>query len=235
MSVVNFSDKKRCAGKSIGVLNLQGGVVEHLDHLERLGITALPVKEEADFKDLAGLIIPGGESTCLSRLLRIFSLDDVILNEFRRGMKIWGTCAGAILLARSVVGEAPHLAVIDIEVERNSFGSQLNSFTCEALIPAVASQSLPLTFIRAPKITKVGNGVEALLKIGDFTAAAESADVLVTVFHPELTGCLAFHRYFARKCGLEPYSENQAPSLDPGWDNSSWTRFARKQGGQVLQ
>jgi len=227
MSVVNFSKIKRCTGKSVGVLNLQGGVVEHLDHLERLGTTALPVKEAGDFKDLAGLIIPGGESTCLSRLLRIFSLDDVILNEFRRGMKIWGTCAGAILLARSVVGEAPHLAVIDIEVERNSFGSQLDSFTCEALIPAVASQSLPLTFIRAPKITKVGNGVAVLLKIGDFTAAAESADVLVTVFHPELTGCLAFHRYFARKCGLSPYDESQIPSLDPGWDNSSWTRFAR--------
>ncbi|MDO8722144.1 MAG: pyridoxal 5'-phosphate synthase glutaminase subunit PdxT [Syntrophales bacterium] len=227
MSVVNFSDRKQPAGNTIGVLNLQGGVVEHLDHLERLGIKALPVKEEADFKDLAGLIIPGGESTCLSRLLRIFSLDDIILSEFRRGMKIWGTCAGAILLARSVVGETPHLAVIDIEVERNSFGSQLDSFTCEGLIPAVASQPLPLTFIRAPKITKVGPGVDVLLAMGAFAVAAESADVLVTVFHPELTGCLAFHRYFARKCGLEPYGENQAPSLDPSWDKSSWTRFAR--------
>ena len=227
MTVVNFSDRKRPAVNTIGVLSLQGGVVEHLDHMERLGIKALPVKEEADFKDLAGLIIPGGESTCISRLLHIFALDDIILREFRRGMKIWGTCAGAILLARSVVGEAPYLSVIDIEVERNSFGSQLDSFASEALIPAVASQPLPLTFIRAPKITKVGNGVEVLLKIGDFTAAVESADVLVTVFHPELTGCLAFHRYFARKCGLEPYSESQAPSLDPGWDYSSWTRFAR--------
>ncbi|HLA29136.1 MAG TPA: pyridoxal 5'-phosphate synthase glutaminase subunit PdxT [Syntrophales bacterium] len=227
MSVVNFSKIKRCTGNSVGVLNLQGGVVEHLDHLERLGITALPVKEAEDFKNLAGLIIPGGESTCLSRLLRIFALDDVILSEFGRGMKIWGTCAGAILLARSVVGEAPLLAVIDIEVERNSFGSQLDSFACEAMIPAVASQPLPLTFIRAPKITKVGPGVDVLLAMGAFAAAAESADVLVTVFHPELTGCLAFHRYFARKCGLEPYGENQAPSLDPSWDKSSWTRFAR--------
>ena len=227
MSVVNFSEIKRCAGKSVGVLNLQGGVVEHLDHLERLGITALPVKEAGDFKDLAGLIIPGGESTCLSRLLRIFALDDVILSEFGRGMKIWGTCAGAILLARSVVGEAPHLAVIDIEVERNSFGSQMNSFTCEALIPAVASQPLPLTFIRSPKITRVGPGVDVLLAMGAFAVAAESADVLVTVFHPELTGCLAFHRYFARKCGLSPYDESQIPSLDPSWDKSSWTRFAR--------
>lgn len=211
----------------IGVLNLQGGVVEHLDHLERLGIKALPVKEAADFTDLAGLIIPGGESTCLSRLLRIFALDEAIVREFRRGMKIWGTCAGAILLARAVIGKSPNLALIDIEVERNGFGSQLESFACEAMIPAVASQPLPLTFIRAPKITKVGQGVDILLRMGGFTAAAESAGVLVTVFHPELTGCVAFHRYFARKCGLHPYAESQIPSLDPNWDNSSWTRFAR--------
>lgn len=227
MSVVNFSERKRAAGKPIGVLSLQGGVVEHLDHLERLGIRALPVKEAADFAGLAGLIIPGGESTCLSRLLSIFGLDEVIVREARRGMKIWGTCAGAILLARSVSGEAPHLSLIDIDVERNSFGSQLESFACEALIPAVAAQPLPLTFIRAPKITRVGPGIDVLLQMGDFIAAAESEDVLVTVFHPELTGCLAFHRYFARKCGLEPYGEKQIPALDPGWNNSSWTRFTR--------
>ena len=211
----------------IGVLNLQGGVVEHLDHLERLGVKALPVKEAADFQGLAGLIIPGGESTCLSRLLRIFALDEVIVREFHRGMKIWGTCAGAILLARTVIGESPNLALIDIEVERNGFGSQLESFACEAMIPAVAPQPLPLTFIRAPKITKVGQGVNILLRMEGFTAAAESANVLVTAFHPELTGCIAFHRYFARKCGLNPYAESQIPSLDPNWDNSSWTRLAR--------
>ena len=202
-------------------------MVEHLDHLERLGINARPVKEEADFQGLAGLIIPGGESTCLSRLLHIFSLDAVIAREFRRGMKIWGTCAGAILLARTVTGEASHLALIDMEVERNGFGSQLESFACEALVPAVAVEPLPLTFIRAPKITHVGPGVQVLLKMGEFVAAAESDGVLVTVFHPELTGNMAWHRYFARKCGLEPYDESQVASLDPNWDKNSWTRFAR--------
>jgi pyridoxal 5'-phosphate synthase pdxT subunit len=213
--------------KPIGVLNLQGGVVEHLDHLERLGINARLVKEEADFQDLAGLIIPGGESTCLSRLLRIFSLDEIIVREFRRGMKIWGTCAGTILLAKTLAGEASHLALIDIEVERNGFGSQLESFACEALVAAVAAEPLPLTFIRAPKITQVGPGVKVLLTMGEFAAAAESAGVLVTVFHPELTGSLAWHRYFARKCGLDPYDESRVASLDPNWDNSSWTRLAR--------
>jgi 5'-phosphate synthase pdxT subunit len=213
--------------KPIGVLSLQGGVVEHLDHLERLGINARPVKEASDFEDLAGLIIPGGESTCLSRLLRIFSLDEIIKREFDRGMKIWGTCAGAILLAKTVTGEAAHLALIDMEVERNGFGSQLESFACEARVPAVAPEMLPLTFIRAPKITRVGPGVQILLTMGEFAAAAESAGVLVTVFHPELTASLAWHRYFARKCGLNPYDESRVASLDPDWDKTSWTQLAR--------
>ena len=213
--------------KPLGVLNLQGGVVEHRDHLERLGINARPVKEAADFEDLAGLIIPGGESTCLSRLLRIFSLDAVIKREFEQGMKIWGTCAGAILLARTVKGEAAHLGLIDMEVERNGFGSQLESFACEALVPAVAAEPVPLTFIRAPKITQTGPGVQVLLKIGEFAAAVESDGVLATIFHPELTASLAWHRYFARKCGLAPYDTSQTPDLDTNWNNRSWTRFTR--------
>lgn len=211
----------------IGVLSLQGGIVEHLDHLERLGIPAKPVKEEEDFAHLAGLIIPGGESTCMSRLMRIFGMDERILHEFRRGMKIWGTCAGAIILAGAVVGESPHLGLIDIEIERNSFGSQLDSFVCEANIPQVASHAIPLTFIRAPKILRAGKGVNVLLKMNDYIAAAENPDVLVTVFHPELTGSIAFHHYFARKCGLNPFDERKVFSIDPAWNSTSWTRHAR--------
>jgi 5'-phosphate synthase pdxT subunit len=211
----------------IGVLNLQGGVVEHLDHLERLGIPAIPVKEQSDFARLAGLIIPGGESTCMSRLIRIFGIEESILHEFRRGMKIWGTCAGAIILAGAVVGEQPHLGLIDIEIERNSFGSQLDSFVREANIPQVASETIPLTFIRAPKILRAGQGVNVLLRMDEYIAAAESPDVLVTVFHPELTGCVAFHRYFARKCGLKPFDDTKISSVDPAWNSTSWTRHAR--------
>jgi 5'-phosphate synthase pdxT subunit len=211
----------------IGVLNLQGGVVEHLDHLERLGIPAIPVKEQSDFARLAGLIIPGGESTCMSRLIRIFGIEEIILHEFRRGMKIWGTCAGAIILAGAVVGEQPHIGLIDLEIERNSFGSQLDSFVREANIPQVASETIPLTFIRAPKILRAGQGVKVLLRMDDYIAAAESPDVLVTVFHPELTGCVAFHRYFARKCGLKPFDDTKISSVDPAWNSTSWTRHAR--------
>ena len=213
------------AGDAIGVLDLQGGVCEHLDHLERLGIKARPVKQPGDFNGLAGLILPGGESTCLARLLKIFDLESLIVGKFREGMKLWGTCAGAILLARTLTGESPHLGLIDIEIQRNSFGSQLDSFTCEASVPEVSDEPAPLTFIRAPKILKVGEDVKVLLRMGDFIAAAESADVLVTVFHPELTGCLVFHRYFARKCGLQPRAEEAR--LDPSWESTSWTRLAR--------
>lgn len=213
--------------KTIGVLDLQGDVLEHLDHLERLGIAGVRVKEPADFAHLAGLIIPGGESTCLFRLLNIFGIKEVIIHEFQRGLKLWGTCAGAILLAKNIVGESPCLGLIDIEIERNAFGNQLDSFTCEALIPRVAPQPVPLTFIRAPKIVQVGIGVDVLLKQDDYIAAAESPDILVTIFHPELTPCLAFHRYFVLKCGLIPSDDIEHSIIDPTWDSRSWTRHAQ--------
>ena len=209
----------------IGVLDLQGGVHEHLEHLEGLGVAYKRVKQPSDFADLAGLIIPGGESSCLSRLLNIFEIKDVLLQAHHRGMKIWGTCAGAILLARKVVGENPCLGLIDIIIERNGFGSQLDSFVSEALIPTVADEPIPLTFIRAPKITGVGKEINVLLKIDDYIAAAESENILVTVFHPELTGCLALHRYFAIKCGLK-LAANSHDYIDPLWKSSSWTKQA---------
>lgn len=210
----------------MGVLDLQGGVHEHLEHLERLGIPYKKVKQAEDFSDLAGLIIPGGESTCLARLLHIFDLKDVIRQHHLRGMKIWGTCAGAILLADKVTGEKSCLGLIDMEIERNGFGSQLDSFKSEAIIEAVSDEPIPLTFIRAPKILSTGKGVNVLLRIDDYIAAAESDDVLVTVFHPELTGCLALHRYFAAKCGLDPISENLS-LISRSWKTVSWMKLAR--------
>ena len=209
----------------IGVLDLQGGVQEHLDHLRRVGVSARPVKRAAELDGLAGLIIPGGESTCLSRLLNIFGLDEAIRRAYDNDLKLWGTCAGAILLARENVGETPFLGLIDITVSRNAFGSQLDSFNCEALAPAVAHEPIPLTFIRAPKIVRAGEGVRVLLQLDDYIAAAEDDRILVTVFHPELTPSLAFHRYFVRKCGLHPAGGDDA-GLDPDWTPQSWTRFS---------
>lgn len=209
----------------IGVLDLQGDVFEHLDHLERLGVGARPVKQAEELEGLAGLILPGGESTCLARLLRLFDIDRAIIGKFRQGMKLWGTCAGAILLAKTIAGEQPHLGLIDIEIARNVFGGQLDSFACEAIIPKLSPTPIPLTFIRAPKILRVGEGVDVLLRMDDFIAAAESREVLVTVFHPELTPSLSFHRYFAQKCGLRPGREELATDLS--WDRTSWMRLAR--------
>ena len=209
---------------AIGVLDLQGGVQEHLEHLERIGVSGRPVKRARDFDGLAGLIIPGGESTCLIRLLRIFDLDDIIRRRHEQGLTLWGTCAGAILLARENLGEAPHLGLIDITVQRNAFGSQLDSFHSAGRAPDVDPDPIPLTFIRAPKITRTGPGVRVLLRLDSYITAAENDAVLVTVFHPELTPSLAFHRYFARKCGVGPLADT--PALDPAWTRQSWMKFA---------
>lgn len=208
----------------IGILDLQGGVHEHLEHLERLGVACKRVKQAEDFKDLAGLIIPGGESSCIARLLHIFGIKDALLQAHQNGMKVWGTCAGAILLARDVVGETSCLNLINIRVKRNGFGSQLDSFVSEALISDIAPEPLPLTFIRAPKILAAGSDVHVLLRIDDYIAAAENESVLVTVFHPELTGSLALHHYFAVKCGLQTILQGNAYN-DPLWNIASWTRL----------
>ncbi len=209
----------------IGVLDLQGDVVEHLDHLDRLGVAARRVKESSQLAGLRGLILPGGESTCLARLLGLFGLDAAIKSAYEGGMKIWGTCAGAILLATRVTGEKPHLGLIDMEIERNGFGSQLDSFQLVAHVPAVSPEPVPLTFIRAPKIRSVGAGVEILLQGEDYIAAVETPGALATVFHPELTDNLAFHRYFARKCGLNPLPVPAETLAD--WTTTSWTRYLR--------
>ena len=130
------------------------------------------------------------------------------------------------MLAKSIVGEETCLGLIDIEVKRNSFGSQLDSFNSEAIIKEVDPEPIPLTFIRAPKILKVGKKINVLLKIDDYIAAAESENILVTVFHPELTGSPAFHRYFAIKCGMK-FDVKKNGYAYPAWENDSWTRMAR--------
>nr|VFK37234.1 MAG: pyridoxal phosphate synthase yaaE subunit [Candidatus Kentron sp. SD]VFK41538.1 MAG: pyridoxal phosphate synthase yaaE subunit [Candidatus Kentron sp. SD]VFK78516.1 MAG: pyridoxal phosphate synthase yaaE subunit [Candidatus Kentron sp. SD] len=221
----------------IGIIDLQGGVVEHLAHLERLGVSAVRVKEPADLNNLAGLIIPGGESSCLTRLFRRYGLDRAIRARFAAGLKVWGTCAGAILVAKRVDGEPAHLALMDIDIRRNAFGSQLDSFDIEVEIPAVSERPLPLIFIRAPRITRLGEGVHSLLNLDcgggkgkenaalrTYCAAAEDAQTLVTIFHPELTPNSAFHGYFCRKCGVE--TDKTATQKMADWKWNSWTRLA---------
>nr|WP_238528229.1 pyridoxal 5'-phosphate synthase glutaminase subunit PdxT [Acetonema longum] len=186
---------------TIGVLALQGAVKEHLDHLNALPqIRGVAVKKAADLAPVAGLILPGGESTAMGKLLREFLLSRAILDRIQEGMPVWGTCAGMILLARTIAGqETGYLGVMDICVRRNAYGSQLDSFSTEALIPAVSAAPVPLVFIRAPYVEEAGADVTVLAKVDGHIVAVEQDHMLATAFHPELTDDLSFHRYFAAK------------------------------------
>jgi len=206
----------------IGVLDLQGGVHEHIFHLQALGIEPVRVKVAEQFDDLAGLILPGGESTCLIRLLNIFEIAPKLREAHAQGMKIWGTCAGAILIANHIERDKSQLGLMDITVSRNAFGYQIDSFNTRVKVPKVTENEVELTFIRAPKITAIGSQVQVLLQIDDYIAAAESDSCLATVFHPELTPSLAFHKYFVEKCGIAVTSE-----LTERPDRTSWMKFAR--------
>ncbi len=207
-------------GQPLGILALQGGVAEHEAHLERLGVPSRLVRTPADLDGLGGIILPGGESTCLSRLLVLFGLDRALRQAHAQGLPMWGTCAGAILLARENIREMPHLGLMDIAVQRNAFGAQLDSFQTTILAPLLAPEPLPVTFIRAPQIVRVGPSVRVLSQQEGYITAAEDAQCLATVFHPELTPTLAFHRHFAQRCGwVFPES---VPFLDPTWTPQRW-------------
>ena len=182
----------------IGVLSLQGSVAEHLACLSRLeGVEGVAVNTPAALAQVDGLILPGGESTTIGKLLRLFALFEPLRQRIIEGMPVWGTCAGMILLAHQVVGESPHLDVMDITVRRNAYGRQLDSFATEAVIPAFGERPLPLVFIRAPWIEAVGPAAQVLCKLDGRIVAARQGHMLVTSFHPELTDDLTVHAYFA--------------------------------------
>lgn len=187
----------------IGVLDIQGSVQEHLQKLFMLsveiGFQVVRVKMPADLEGVDGLIIPGGESTTIGMLLRRFGLRDAILSRAAEGMAIWGTCAGAILLAKNISGEqkADTLGLMDIEIVRNGYGRQLDSFEGVAVFNDI---DVPAIFIRAPKIVSVGNGVEVLAKYKEDIIACRQGKLMATTFHPELTDDLSVHRYFIQDC-----------------------------------
>lgn len=186
---------------TIGVLALQGAVQEHLDCLNSLsGVTGIPIKKASDLDGIAGLILPGGESTVIGKLLQEYQLSSPLIDKIRGGLPVWGTCAGMILLAKTIVDQPNcHLGVMDITVRRNAYGSQLDSFMANTRIPEVSSSPLPLVFIRAPYVEKAGSSVKMLATVADKIVAVEQANMLATAFHPELTGNLDFHKYFVAK------------------------------------
>ena len=184
--------------KRIGVLALQGGVQEHLTALDKVAnIEPRPVKTMAEIETVDGLILPGGESTAIGKLLQYFSLLEPLGQRIRQGLPVWGTCAGMILLAKEISGQqSSYFSAMDICVHRNAYGSQRDSFCCEALLPAVSSQPLPLVFIRAPYIELAGPEVEILAVVDGHIVAAREKNMLATSFHPELVQDIRFHRYF---------------------------------------
>lgn len=192
----------------IGVLALQGAFREHIKKLHQLGIEAVAVRLPADLDDLEGLIIPGGESTTMGNLATSFGLVPP-LRDFCRSHPVWGTCAGLILLAEMARGQKKGgqalIGGLDVEVDRNYFGRQVDSFEIDLHVPALAKVALPedpdgpfhAIFIRAPIVTRIGSDVEVLatLPTGEIIAV-QQGHILGTAFHPELSDDLRFHRYF---------------------------------------
>ncbi len=184
----------------IGVLALQGSVIEHIRSLSRIeDVIPCEVKSAEDLNKVSGIILPGGESTTMGKLLRDFGLAEPLAGRIRDGMPVWGTCAGMILLAKEIVNETNvHLGVMDISVRRNAYGSQLDSFNKAASIPEVSAEEFPLVFIRAPWVETAKNSVKILARLDDRIVAVRQNNMLATSFHPELTGNTAFHKYFAQ-------------------------------------
>jgi pyridoxal 5'-phosphate synthase pdxT subunit len=195
---------------TVGVLALQGNVAEHLAALRACGAEARPVRRAAELADVAGLVLPGGESTTLSKLLVAVDLFDPLVARLRAGMPAFGSCAGMILLAREALDGRPdqrQLGALDVVVRRNAFGRQVQSFETDLAVTGVAGGPVRGVFIRAPWVESVGRGVEVLARIpstvrGEASGkvvAVRQGPVMATAFHPEQTGDARLHDLFLRR------------------------------------
>jgi 5'-phosphate synthase pdxT subunit len=182
----------------IGVLAMQGAFIEHIAILRHLGVEALPIRLPAELNGLDGLVIPGGESTPIGKLMQDYELVSELKALGENGLPIFGTCAGMILLARRTSDSSlKPLGLMDITVRRNAFGRQRESFEAELAVPVLGKEPFPGVFIRAPIIEEANSNVEILASLGNGTnVAARQGKILVSAFHPELTSDLRFHRYF---------------------------------------
>lgn len=185
--------------KIIGILGMQGAIAEHQEILLQIPHTKTRiVKTAKDLDCIDGLILPGGESTAIGKLLDYFSLKEILQQKIISGLPVFGTCAGLILLAKNIENQTnTHLATMDITVKRNGYGSQLDSFSTNLLIPTIdKNMPIPLVFIHAPYITKTDKDVQILATLDNKIIAARQKNMLVSSFHPELTCDLRFHQYF---------------------------------------
>ena len=196
----------------VGVLALQGAVREHVEALRDVGADPVEVRLPADMVDLDALVLPGGESTAMRRLLDHAGLREPIQALARRGAPMFGTCAGMILLAKRITdGEAPVFPMLDVSVRRNAFGRQIDSFETDLDVPALGDAPLHAIFIRAPVVEDAGPGVEILARDerGRPVAVREGA-IVATSFHPELTGDRRFHRLLVSMIGTRTDSSVEA-------------------------
>jgi 5'-phosphate synthase pdxT subunit len=183
----------------IGVLALQGDVREHLVALAGLGVTARPVRRATELSDLDGIVIPGGESTTICRLLDVFELREPLAARLADGLPAFGSCAGMIVLAGEILDGRPDqrpLGAIDIVVRRNAFGRQVDSFETDLEIDGVTGGPLRAVFIRAPWVERAGPDVAVLARVGEHPVAVRQGSVLATSFHPEVSGDDRLHALF---------------------------------------
>ena len=183
----------------IGVLALQGAFREHLDTLAAIGVEGVRVREPSDLDGVNGLILPGGESTTMRQLIERWGLREPILELAASGAPIYGTCAGMIVLAREIGGgDPPVLPLLDVTVERNAFGRQLDSFEADIPVAVLGDRPVHAVFIRAPVIERTGPGVDVLARLDDGrVVAVRERNIVATSFHPELAGETRFHRLVA--------------------------------------
>jgi len=183
----------------VGVLALQGAFREHIMTLEALGVSAVAVRKPEQMGGLNALIIPGGESTAIGKLMSAYGFYDAIRQQHGAGMAVWGTCAGAILMADRIIDALPDqepLRLMDIEVRRNAYGRQVDSFEADLEFKHLPGGPFRGVFIRAPWIERIGEGVETLATHDGRVVAARGAGTMATTFHPELTGDPRVHRFF---------------------------------------
>ncbi|MBV9272240.1 MAG: pyridoxal 5'-phosphate synthase glutaminase subunit PdxT [Candidatus Eremiobacteraeota bacterium] len=182
---------------TVGVLALQGDVVEHVAAMQRAGAETIPVKTPADLERVGGLVVPGGESTTVTKLMHRFDLWEPVARRAREGMPLWGTCMGMIVVSSGVVGLAQEtLGLLDVDVRRNAFGRQNDSAEVDLHIPVLGEAPFPAVFIRAPWIERVGSDVRVLASYRGHGVMVQQGNVLGTSFHPELTQDDRIHAYF---------------------------------------
>ena len=197
--------RPRKGGTRVGVLAVQGDFLEHQIILDSLGAETVPVRLPRDLEGIQALVLPGGESTTMAKLLDAFDLRAPLKDCIASGTPVWGTCAGLILLARELQEDRPEpLGVMDVRVSRNAYGRQVDSFETDIPVPSLGETPFHAVFIRAPAILETGPDVEVLASLpeGD-PVAARQGSVLVTAFHPELTPDTRFHAYFLRMAAGE--------------------------------